>query len=163
VNNDKTPRNENLENLTNVLPPPSAVGFGKPPESTRFRKGVSGNPKGRPKGSLNIANVLMRILREKVVINEHGQRRTITKLEAAFKQLLNKAAAGDLRAISQLSDLARETEEKQGTAAAEQRSVVDDLDQQVIQGILKRFQQKDDEAPQSEIRQTEEVQDGYDQ
>ena len=25
------------------------VGFGKPPESGRFRSGVSGNPKGRPK------------------------------------------------------------------------------------------------------------------
>ena len=27
------------------------VGFGKPPKSKQFRKGKSGNPKGRPKGA----------------------------------------------------------------------------------------------------------------
>jgi Family of unknown function (DUF5681) len=54
----------------------SDVGYGKPPQATRFKKGVSGNPKGRPKGSLNIATVFTKTLRERVVINEHGQRKT---------------------------------------------------------------------------------------
>jgi Family of unknown function (DUF5681) len=30
------------------------VGYGKPPKTTRFKKGKSGNPGGRPKGSLNL-------------------------------------------------------------------------------------------------------------
>src|ERR1700722_14543367 len=71
---------------------PYDVGFSKPPEESRFRKGVSGNPKGRPKGRPNIATVLERTLQEKVVINENGVRKTVTKLEAAIKQLMNKAA-----------------------------------------------------------------------
>lgn len=29
------------------------VGYGKPPAETRFKKGQSGNPNGRPKGSRN--------------------------------------------------------------------------------------------------------------
>ena len=78
------------------------VGYRKPPAHTRFKKGQSGNPKGRPKGSLNLSTVLVRTLREQVVINEGGQRKTVTKLEAAVKQLANKAASGDLGALRQL-------------------------------------------------------------
>jgi hypothetical protein len=43
-----------------------AVGYGKPPQSTRFQKGVSGNPKGRPKGSLNVASLFLRTLLETI-------------------------------------------------------------------------------------------------
>lgn len=49
------------------------VGFGKPPEKSQFRKGVSGNSKGRPKGALNMATVLERTLREKITVNENGR------------------------------------------------------------------------------------------
>ena len=39
--------------------PPYDVGYGKPPVETRFRKGRSGNPKGRGKGSRDFATVFM--------------------------------------------------------------------------------------------------------
>jgi hypothetical protein len=114
------------------------VGYQRPPEATRFKKGVSGNPKGRPKGSLNVATVFLRTLHEKVVVNEHGQRRTVTKLEAALTQLVNKAATGDLRALRQLLELAREAEARQSLPAA-QNVVLSDLDHEVMQGVLERF------------------------
>ena len=145
------------ENIADVPGSTTGVGFCQPPASTRFKKGVSGNPKGRPKGSLNVNTVFMKILRERVVINEHGQRKSVTKLEAALKQLVNKAAGGDLRAIAQLRDLAREAEEKQSTKAIQRDSGVDELDREVIFGILQRFQQQNDEGQAS---QSEEVQDG---
>src|SRR5919199_3891484 len=78
------------------------VGYRKPPRHTRFQKGRSGNPKGRPKGSPNLATALQRALSERVVITENGQRRTISKLDASVKQLVNKAAAGDARALQLL-------------------------------------------------------------
>src|SRR5712671_8034006 len=99
--------------------PAKSVGYSTPPEATRFKKGCSGNPKGRPKGSLNVATVFTKTLREKVVINEHGQRKTVTKLEAALKQLVNKAASGDLRALAQLVVLAQDAETKQRMPAAQ--------------------------------------------
>lgn len=115
------------------------VGFRRPPTSTRFRKGVSGNPKGRPKGSLNVGSVFVKALREKVVINEHGKRRTVTKLEAALKQLVNKAASGDRHSCQQLLDLARDAEARQD-AANPKDSGLNDIDEEVLEGILKRFE-----------------------
>jgi hypothetical protein len=114
------------------------VGFGKPPAGTRFKKGQSGNPKGRPKGTLNMATVLARTLREKVIINENGQRKVITKLEAAVKQLVNKAASGDLRALRHLADLVVSAEERTAQAPVADAAISED-DQKVVQGILERF------------------------
>jgi uncharacterized protein DUF5681 len=115
------------------------VGYGQLPKNTRFKKGVSGNPKGRPKGSLNVATVFTKTLREKVVINENGQRKTVTKLEAALKQLVNQGASGDLRALRQLVELAHDAEAKQNTPEAN-HSAIGEADQAVIESILKRFQ-----------------------
>ncbi|HLW99673.1 MAG TPA: DUF5681 domain-containing protein [Candidatus Acidoferrales bacterium] len=120
------------------------VGYGSPPESTRFKKGVSGNPKGRPKGNLNVATAFAKALRERVVVTEHGQRKTITKLEAALKQLVNKAAAGDLRALRQLVELARDAETKQSLPNQE-GTVLEQFDQDVIAGIVKRFSEPKEE------------------
>jgi hypothetical protein len=127
------------------------VGYGKPPVETRFRKGQSGNTQGRPKGSLNLATVLERTLNEKVVINENGRRRTITKREAAVKQLVNKAASGDLRALHQLTALVRAAEQKAEaveamTADNKPESALADTDAKVLQGIMKRFGGKSEEV-----------------
>jgi len=83
------------------MSPPSEyrVGYRKPPPHTRFRKGQSGNPKGRPKRSENFARLARRTLNERIVIRENGERRSISKLEAVLKQLINRAATGDARAI----------------------------------------------------------------
>jgi hypothetical protein len=117
----------------------TSVGYGKPPQSTRFKKGVSGNPNGRPKGSRNVTAVFAKTLREKVVINEHGQRKTISKLEAAIKQFVNKAASGDLRALQMLVDLAREAEAREALPSGD-HSALGELDQKVMQSIMSRFQ-----------------------
>jgi Family of unknown function (DUF5681) len=119
------------------------VGFGEPPKHGRFRKGVSGNPKGRPKGQRNLATILARTLREKVVINENGVRRTVSKLEAAVKQLVNKAATGDLVALRQLAALARSTEDQQSTPENKQLA---DEDQKVLAGVLKRIENSKGES-----------------
>jgi Family of unknown function (DUF5681) len=114
------------------------VGYAKPPAHTRFQKGVSGNPRGRPKGARNLATVLERTLKERVVINENGIRKTVTKLEAAIKQLANKAASGDLLAMRLLTALAGSAEV--GTAAAPSKSDLSDADQKVMARFLERLE-----------------------
>src|SRR5271157_5088713 len=86
------------------------VGYGNPPIATRFRPGVSGNPKGRPKGARNFTSIVAATLGERIVINENGQRRRITKLEAAVKQLVNRAAGGEARSIQMLIALLQASE-----------------------------------------------------
>lgn len=78
------------------------AGYGKPPVRMRFRKGQSGNPAGRPKRRLSPTDLLLRTLREKVTVHENGKRRKISKLEVILKQLVNKAAAADPKAIQTL-------------------------------------------------------------
>jgi hypothetical protein len=114
------------------------IGFAKPPQHSRFRKGLSGNPKGRPKGRRNLATVLERTLQEKVVINENGVRRRVTKLEAAIKQLVNKAATGDLAALRQLTALAGSAVEQSVDAPTNQLTAAD---LEVMQGLLKRLEE----------------------
>jgi len=114
-----------------------AIGFGKPPKHSRFRKGRSGNPKGRPKGRRNLATVLERTLQEKVVISENGVSRTVSKLEAAVKQLVNKAAAGDLAALRQLTALAGSAVEQGGDTSTNE---LEDADLELMRDVLKRFE-----------------------
>jgi hypothetical protein len=76
------------------------VGYAKPPVSTQFKKGQSGNPAGRARGKANLATVLERAISAGVVVNEGGRRTTKSKLEVAVTQAVNKAANGDLKALN---------------------------------------------------------------
>src|ERR1700755_1453677 len=74
------------------------VGYGKPPKDTQFRKGVSGNPKGRPKKCRNFYEVLIRESESLMPITENGQRKRLSKDEVAIKQLINQAIRGNTSA-----------------------------------------------------------------
>ena len=114
------------------------VGYAKPPRHAQFPKGVSGNPRGRPKGSRNWATIFKRALQEKVVINENGVRKTVTKLEAIFKQLINKGTSGDLLATRQITPLCIATEIE--TEDARNKSDLSEPDQKVMKRLLEKLQ-----------------------
>lgn len=73
---------------------PEQVGYGKPPSASRFRKGQSGNPRGRPKNShRGIPHDA--VLGQMVTIRENGRNRRVTAAEAFLLQLTQKGLAGD--------------------------------------------------------------------
>ena len=78
-----------------VKKPPYEVGYGKTPQHSRFKPGQSGNPKGKPRGAKNLGTIVGNAIKERVVVNENGKRKSVSKLEVAVKQLVNKAASGD--------------------------------------------------------------------
>jgi hypothetical protein len=74
------------------------VGDRRPPLSTRFRPGQSGNPRGRPKTANRLRALVAKEFGEEIEATVNGQPVRITKLEAAVKQFVNRAAGGDQRA-----------------------------------------------------------------
>jgi hypothetical protein len=84
------------------------VGKGRPPLSTRWKPGQSGNSKGRPKGARNLATIFYEALQQKLEIQERGRLRQVSALEAMVKRLINEALKGNIKAIEFL--LAKEPE-----------------------------------------------------
>jgi hypothetical protein len=75
------------------------VGYGKPPKNTQFKKGQSGNPRGRPKGSRNMLTILDDDLAVQITATVNGRTKWMSKAEGIVKQLTRAALHGDLRAI----------------------------------------------------------------
>ncbi len=83
------------------------VGYKKPPKHMQFKKGQSGNGKGRPKGSRNFSADVKDTLKARVGLTGDGKRKTVSTQLATLLQLRKKALSGDARALDRMIDLAR--------------------------------------------------------
>jgi hypothetical protein len=113
------------------------VGYGKPPVHTRFQKGQSGNPKGRPRGRKNMSTLLSDALNGSVIVVENGRRKKITKREAIVTQLVNKSASADLKATQIVLAMLRDVE-SQADGSADPAPFTE-ADQQIIRRIQARL------------------------
>ena len=118
--------------------PDYAVGYGKPPRQTRFRKGQSGNPRGRSPGAKNLKTLLNDALNEPVTVTGNGGHRKITKRQAIITQLVNRSATADLRAIKILLDMLWDVEDRTEPAAPEP-SAFSEADEKVLEQLRARF------------------------
>ncbi len=118
------------------------VGYGKPPKASRFSKGQSGNPKGRPKGAKGFIASLKRELDAKVLVREGNSSVYISKAEAMAKRLMERALKGDMVALriivtidSTPPDLADSANPDQSSDTAPDRT-----DEAVLAHFIKRIQ-----------------------
>ena len=85
------------------------VGYKCPPKRTRFAKGKSGNPKGRPKGTLNLATIRAHVaahwFEEMMKVTIGGRERKTIRFDFLLRKQAELAFKGDARAIKDCMDL----------------------------------------------------------
>lgn len=87
----------------------TTVGYKRPPKHHQFKKGHSGNRKGRPRGTKNLTALLTDILEENVGVSVSGQATRMTLKEALVSSALNRALKGDKAATDFILLLAEKT------------------------------------------------------
>ena len=121
-------------------------GYGRPPKSTRFKPGQSGNAKGRPRGARNLKTDLASLLKKRVPIREDGELRYVSRQEAMLLTLYGKAIQGDTKASGQLLAMVTKTETQD--APPSRPDVVTENDRAIVEDYLRRNlpMKKEDES-----------------
>lgn len=88
--------------------PEYAVGYGRPPKHSQFRKGQSGNPKGRVPQSKGMLSMVRQLATERIIVRTARGEKRVLRMKAALLKLQEKAFNGDPRALAQLLQLYRE-------------------------------------------------------
>lgn len=110
------------------------VGYKRPPKHTRFKKGQSGNPKGRPKRSRNVAKLLEEEIAQPIRVQDQGRERTVTRGQAIVKTLVLGALKGDNRKLQLLLQYLPQVEETPTfDPLPEDRAALEDLKRQLEQ------------------------------
>lgn len=122
-----------IEETSGAAEPGYEVGYGRPPKSSRFKPGQSGNPRGRPKGSLNTSEALSRELDQKISVRVDGMTIRMTKREATIKRLVADALAGKKYALDVV--LVHERARAEAAGAVVQQS---DEDTAILERFLLR-------------------------
>jgi hypothetical protein len=104
-----------------------AIGYGRPPTSSQFQPGQSGNPKGRPTGARNASSMARTALERMVSIQVKGTWRKMTVRKAAYLRLAERAVAGDAKAFDYLLSLESEEHPPGSDQPESERSAVKDL------------------------------------
>ena len=115
------------------------VGYQKPPVSTRFAKGVSGNPKGRSRGRKSLRASLQEILGQKVATRVGDKIRSMSKADAILSMMVNAGLKGDFGTGLKTLSLAGRLETDAAKEAQHRKVRPMDLnDEEVIQLFIER-------------------------
>lgn len=104
-----------------TAPASYVVGYGKPPAHAQFKKGQSGNSKGRPKGSKNVkpigeerlSSIILEEAYREIPLTEAGGRINMPMVKAVVRSMGVTAVKGKVHAQKQFTTLVSEVETRQ--------------------------------------------------
>src|SRR6266478_3914267 len=117
--------------------PSTGTGYRNPPIQSQFKPGQSGNPRGRPKGTLNFATDLKRTLEAPITLNDGGKTKRVSTQKAVLLRMREKALRGDGRALDRLLEFARvfsvgPTEATTKIISADDQAILDAFREEVL-------------------------------
>ena len=111
-------------------------GYGKPPKKHQFKKGVSGNPRGRPKGKKSFTALFKKLENEKITIQINGKTEKLTIEQAILKRVMIDSVVGkssSARLYLQTKQTILAMPETEGMSASERNK----QDQAIRESFLK--------------------------
>jgi hypothetical protein len=120
------------------------------PNASKFKKGQSGNPGGRPKGAKGVKTLLAQELKESITVQQDGKKKRIRRSEALIKRMVNDALQGRDRPRDTILRYADAIEQDQQQREAQELSADDQaiLDRYFERRLahMKRTENNDDSA-----------------
>lgn len=115
------------------------IGHGRPPEKNQFKKGESGNPLGRRKGSRNLRTELTALMEGKTPLIIDGKKQMVSRRLALLLRLMVDGCRGNIKAASKLLDLdfKYSADTENGSPESLQEKIVQDA--RIIERFLAQY------------------------
>ena len=111
-------------------------GYKRAPKATQFKRGCSGNPKGRPKGVRSLKAELKGLMEKRVRIRADGEQRQVTRQRLMLLKFFEKAANGDIRALTQMMNMAMKLEASDPMQS--EPDIVTDNDRAIVEEFFRQ-------------------------
>jgi hypothetical protein len=114
------------------------VGYGQPPLASRFKPGISGNTRGRPKGSKNLKTLIREAMTASISIQEGEKTRRVTKLEGVVLRQLQSALKGSDRAALAVIKMAHQLRFLEDSESATAETAITPEEERILNELIAR-------------------------